>query len=190
MTGNATYRYTNTAVLSVCAVDAPNVVTSADFDDRLADTYERVGMRSPGCSSTSPASASAAGGRTTSRSPTPPRWPAPRRSPSRASTPSQIGLLVNTSVSRAYLEPSTAVAVHHALGLPTGRQNFDLANACLGFVNGMQLAGAMIDAGQIEYALVVDGEGSARTVQENTIERLSRAERRPAQDVHGASSRR
>ena len=36
--------------------------------------------------------------------------------------------------------------------------NFDLANACLGFVNGMHVAATMIDAGHIDYALVVDGE--------------------------------
>src|SRR3954454_22082465 len=39
----------------------------------------------------------------------------------------------------------------------------------------MQLASAMIDAGQISYAVVVAGE-DARTVQENTIARLSRSE--------------
>ena len=32
--------------------------------------------------------------------------------------PEQIGLMINTSVSRAYLEPSTAVAIHYQLGLP------------------------------------------------------------------------
>ena len=85
--------------------------------------------------------------------------------------PEQVGLLIDTSVCRARLEPSSAVAVHHALGLPSSCLNFDLSNACLGFVNGMQLAGMMIDSGQIEYALVVDGEGS-RTVQERTVARL------------------
>jgi 3-oxoacyl-[acyl-carrier-protein] synthase-3 len=39
----------------------------------------------------------------------------------------------------------------------------------------MQLAATMIDAGQIEYAVVVDGEGSRRT-QERTIERLASAQ--------------
>jgi 3-oxoacyl-[acyl-carrier-protein] synthase III len=38
-------------------------------------------------------------------------------------------------------------------------------------VNGMHLAGLMIDSGQIDYALVVDGEGS-RLLQETTIARL------------------
>ena len=91
-------------------------------------------------------------------------------------TPAQIGVMINTSVSRAYLEPSTAVAVHHQLGLPTSCLNFDLANACLGFVNGIQLAGTMIDAGQVDYALLVDAEGS-RYTQETTLERLAGAGR-------------
>jgi 3-oxoacyl-[acyl-carrier-protein] synthase-3 len=84
---------------------------------------------------------------------------------------SEIGLLIDTSVCRDHLEPSAAVDVHHQLGLSTSCLNFDLANACLGFVNGMQLAATMIDAGQINYALIVDGEGSRRT-QEGTLRRL------------------
>ncbi|MDQ2783007.1 MAG: 3-oxoacyl-ACP synthase III, partial [Actinomycetota bacterium] len=45
MSGNAIHRFTDTAILGVCAIDAPEVVTSEDFDARLADTYERVGLR-------------------------------------------------------------------------------------------------------------------------------------------------
>jgi 3-oxoacyl-[acyl-carrier-protein] synthase-3 len=75
-------------------------------------------------------------------------------------------------VSRAYLEPSTAVAIHHQLDLPTSCLNFDVANACQGFVNAIQLAGTMIDSGQAEYALIVDGEGS-RYTQETTLTRLA-----------------
>jgi len=82
-----------------------------------------------------------------------------------------VGMLINTSVSRAHLEPSAAVAVHRKLGLPSSAMNFDLSNACLGFVNGMHLAATLIDAGQIDYALIVDGEG-ARQPQEATLERL------------------
>jgi 3-oxoacyl-[acyl-carrier-protein] synthase-3 len=44
MSGNATYRYTDTAVLSVSVVDAPIVVTSTQMDDQLLDTYARVGL--------------------------------------------------------------------------------------------------------------------------------------------------
>ena len=46
MGGNASFRHGNSSILSVCAVEAPIVVPSTAFDDRLAATYERVGMRS------------------------------------------------------------------------------------------------------------------------------------------------
>jgi 3-oxoacyl-[acyl-carrier-protein] synthase-3 len=83
--------------------------------------------------------------------------------------------MINSSVSRANLEPSTAVEIHHKLELPTSAINFDLANACLGFVNGIHIAATMIDAGHIDYALVVNGE-DAQKVQENTIRRLCSSE--------------
>lgn len=53
--------------------------------------------------------------------------------------------------------------------------SFDLSNACLGFVNALQVAGNMIDGGQIDYALIVDGEGS-RGIQQKTIGRLAGAD--------------
>ena len=92
--------------------------------------------------------------------------------------------MINTSVCREHLEPSTAVVVHHQLGLPTSCLNFDLANACLGFVNGIQLAGTMIDSGQADYALLVDAEGSRHT-QEVTLQRLA-ADDATADDVRVA----
>ena len=59
-----------------------------------------------------------------------------------ASTADRVGLLVNTSVSRDYLEPSTASIVSGNLGLAENCQNFDVANACLAFINGMDIAAA------------------------------------------------
>lgn len=170
--GNVTYRFADTAVLAVTAVDAPEILTSTDFDDRLAETYKRVGLR--------PGLLASLAGISERR-----WWPrdvtftdAAAQAGAKALAeagvdPARVGLLIDTSVSRAHLEPSAAVAVHSALGLPTTCMNFDLANACLGFLNGMQLAAMMIDAGRIEYALIVDGEGSRHT-QEVTLERLSR----------------
>jgi len=89
--------------------------------------------------------------------------------------PDKVGLLVNTSVSRDYLEPSTASIVSGNLGLPDTCQNFDVANACLAFLNGMDIASRMIERGEIEYALVVDGE-TADLAYEKTIERLLNGE--------------
>jgi acyl-CoA:acyl-CoA alkyltransferase len=170
MGGNANFTLQNTAMLSVCAVEAPIVMPSATFDEQLAATYQRLGAR-PGMlellagvierrwwpEDVSFADAAAmAGAKALAES---------------GVRPEQVGVMINTAVSRAYLEPSTAVAIHHQLGLPSSCLNFDVANACLGFLNAIQLAGTMIDCGQAEYALIVDGEGSRHT-QEVTLERL------------------
>ncbi|MDQ3206931.1 MAG: 3-oxoacyl-ACP synthase III [Pseudomonadota bacterium] len=87
-------------------------------------------------------------------------------------TPDKVGLLVNTSVSRDYLEPSTASIVSGNLGLSELCQNFDVANACLAFINGMDIASRMIERGEIDYALVVDGE-TADLAYRMTLERLT-----------------
>lgn len=83
----------------------------------------------------------------------------------------EVGFLVNTSVCRDYLEPATAVIVHHKLGLPPTAMNFDLSNACLGFLNGMVVAANMIELGQVDTALVVASE-SVREGQLNTLHQL------------------
>jgi 3-oxoacyl-[acyl-carrier-protein] synthase-3 len=178
--GNMTMRHRNTAILSVTAVDAPIVATSASFDEQLAETYARTGVR--------PGMLSDVAGILERR-----WWPADVSFADAAAMAGakaiaesgidaqRIGLLIDSSVCRDHLEPSKAVAVHHQLDLSTGCLAFDLSNACLGFVNAMQLAATMIDGGQIEYALVVDGEGS-RGLQELTLERLSRPDA-TAEDV-------
>ena len=171
MNGNASYRHTNTAVLSIVAVEAPVVVTSADVDARLESAYQRFGVRAgvlEGLAgirerrwwdegTTFIDGAVTAGGKALAQS---------------GIEASRVGLMINSSVNRTYLEPSTAVAMHHRLDLPTSAVNFDLSNACLGFVNGMHLAGTMIDAGQIDYALILDSE-DARATQEATMGRLA-----------------
>jgi len=85
--------------------------------------------------------------------------------------PKKIGVLINTSVDRDYLEPSTASMVHGKLGLHEHSMNFDICNACLGFINGMHMIANMIELGQVEYGLVVDAE-RAREPVETTIARL------------------
>ncbi len=174
MYGNATHTHTDTAIISIAAVHAPEVVTSAEFDERLAGTYERLGTQSGLLESlagikerrwwpegvTFAEAAAEAGQKALDEA---------------GIDGSRIGLLIDTSVCRDHLEPSAAVAVHNMLDLPSSCLNFDLANACLGFMNGIQLAGTMIDSGQIDYALVVDGEGS-RQPQTKTLERLASEE--------------
>jgi 3-oxoacyl-[acyl-carrier-protein] synthase III len=86
---------------------------------------------------------------------------------------SRLGVLVSTSVCKDFLEPSVAALVHGNLGLPSSSLNFDVGNACLGFMSGMNVVANMIELGQIEAGLVVVGEGS-REVTLATTERLQR----------------
>ena len=171
MTQNSTHRYERTVVLGVERIEAPVVVTSAELDERLSDVYRRTRMR-----------AGLLHGLVGIRERR--RWAddqaftdgavAAGQAALAASdiAPGQVDLLINTSLSRRWLEPSTAVVIHDALGLSPACQNFDVTNACLGFMNGMEIAAAMIEAGMIDVALVVDSEDS-QPVQEATIRRLS-----------------
>jgi 3-oxoacyl-[acyl-carrier-protein] synthase-3 len=83
----------------------------------------------------------------------------------------EIGCLVNTSVCRDYIEPSTASLVHGNLKLSPHCLNFDIGNACVGFLHGMQTIAMMLNAGAIKYGLVVCAEGSRDGI-EATIQRL------------------
>ena len=117
----------------------------------------------------------AACGTTTCSRRTPPPWPAVKALADAGIDPDRVGLLVNTSVSRDYLEPSTASIVSGNLGLSEMCQNFDVTNACLAFINGMDIAARMIERGEIDYALIVDGE-TAGLAYEKTLERLTAAD--------------
>ncbi len=85
--------------------------------------------------------------------------------------PDEIGCIINTSVSKDYIEPSVACLVHGNLKLSASCRNYDIGNACLGFLDGISTIMMMIEAGQIKYGLVVAGE-SSRDPMEPTIERL------------------
>jgi 3-oxoacyl-[acyl-carrier-protein] synthase III len=170
--GNATTTHRNVALLSVATTMATRVTTSEEIDRRLAPALKRLKLptgllqrvagvherRNWGEGQTFDDAAIEAGKKALAEA---------------GIRPDQVGLLINTSVTRKHLEPSVAVRIHHGLGLPSSATNFDIANACLGFVNGMALAGQLIDAGQIDYAVIIDGE-DADEIQVNTIERLGR----------------
>ena len=171
MNGNSTFRHQNVALLSATAIEAPQVVTSDELEAQLTDTLTRLRMR-PNML------AGVAGVKER-------RWWGPdmdfvdgaatagaKALAEAGVEPSQVGLLINTSVTRTHLEPAVSVSVHNALGLPSSAMNFDVTNACLGFVNAITLAATMIDAGQIEYALIVGAEGIEQ-MQRSTIERLN-----------------
>lgn len=172
--------YTRPTIWSVGHAEAPEVVTSAWIDEQLADTFERCGIR--------PGLLESVAGIVERR-----WWPedvtfdeaaalAGRRALELAElAPSDVDLLISTSVCKHHLEPSVACSVHHRLGLGPECVNFDLGNACLGFVNAMQVGAMAVETGQARTVLIVDGEGSRHT-QLATIDRL-RSPETTAMDV-------
>ncbi len=84
---------------------------------------------------------------------------------------SEVGVLINSSVSKEFIEPSVAAIIHGDLAMPPECMNFDISNACLGFLNAMEVAGNMIERGQIDYAIIVDAENAA-PLTTSTLQRL------------------
>jgi len=164
-------QYKNVVIEGLSYIEAPQVITSQWLEEQISETMNRVGIpggqleRLTGIKSR--------------------RFWDPEVLPSDVATlaarkvldetgidPNDLGLLVNTSVCKDYLEPSVASLVHGNLGLPSHCMNFDLGNACLGFVNGMDHASLMIESGVIKKAIIVNGE-SSRPVYENTLKLLT-----------------
>jgi 3-oxoacyl-[acyl-carrier-protein] synthase-3 len=163
-------RFENLAIETVCYELPPRWVTSMELEDRLVEAMRRLKLP------TRPIQLLTGIARRRFWEPGTQIHDVATRVAQRAIyaagvSPDQIGVLINTSVSKDYVEPSMASLVHGELGLPESCRNFDVANACLGFLDGIQIAGSMIDSGAVDYALLVDGESSEQIV-EATIKRI------------------
>ena len=164
--------FQNVSIASLAHIDAPLRLTSEEINERLRPMLDRLGIRVDVLGEVAGIRARRfwEEGVEVSDAAT----LAAQKALDECDVPREkIGLLVSTSVSREYLEPSTASIIAGNLGLSDTCQNFDVANACLAFLNGMDIASRMIECGEIDYALVVDGE-SANLAYEKTIERLLR----------------
>lgn len=75
--------------------------------------------------------------------------------------PDEIGMIIFCGIERDQSEPATAHTVQHALGLKAYHA-FDIANACIGFIDGVEIASKFVTTGAIKYALVVTGEVPTR----------------------------
>ena len=167
-------KFNNVVIQSLTAIDPPISVTSIEIEEQLKATFDRLGIRDNLLEDVSGIGAR--------------RFWENGTQPSDAATLAaekvlddagidrgRIGVIINTSVCRDYLEPSTACIVHGNLGLSENCLNFDVGNACLAFLNGMDIASRMIERAEIEYALIVDGE-SSRPITEATIKRMQNPE--------------
>ena len=112
---------------------APNEVTSAQLEDRLAELYQRLGIPFGTLEKLT--------GVQTRRLwhdgflPSQAATPAAKQALERVSFDSNlIGALMSCSITRDYFEPATACMIHNALQLPETAMVTDVGNACLGFM--------------------------------------------------------
>lgn len=148
----------------------PQVVTSAELEERLAPVYRRLNIH-PGQLEAWTGIAER-------------RWWQPEARLSSGATAAARKALAKTSVQAADLrvviyagvcrenfEPATACAVADALGVRGAASVYDLSNACLGVLNGMLEIANRIELGQIRAGLVVSCE-SAREINEIMLARV------------------
>ena len=163
-------KFANVCIESLAAVLPEEVWTSAGIEEQLRPLYERLKLpagrlelmtgireRRMWPVGTRPSDASAAAGRAVLAK--------------SALAAEQVEMFIHAAVSRDMLEPATASFAHRKIGLPGTAQIFDVSNACLGFLNSLTVAAAMIESGQIRCALVVAGE-NGRPLVEQTIKTL------------------
>lgn len=163
-------QFENVVIQSLAAIEPPIRLTSLEIAERLGPAMKRLGIKSNLLEDLSGICARRIWKKNTQPS------DAATMAAEKAIIESgidrkKIGVIINTSVSRDFLEPSTACIVHGNLGLSDHCVNFDVGNACLAFLNGMDIAARMIEREEVEYALIVDGECSG-PITDATIERM------------------
>ena len=167
-------RYENVAIEAVGHVLPPHVVSSDSLEAEFAETLERIGLPRGQLEKLS-------GVRER-------RWWDPNTMPSVVAAmaaeralakaglaAADVQALVNTSVSRDYLEPATAAMVAGHLGLGHHAMTYDITNACVGFLNGLLVLANQIELGQVDNGVVVCGESIREGVQA-TLRRLAAPE--------------
>lgn len=171
--------YENVRIEALALEVPPHRVTSRAIEDELAPTYARLGIPQ-GCIETlvgivarrfwDEGTAIADAASTAAR----------KVYAGREHLRSRTGLILSTSVSKDFIEPSVAALVRGQLsGQADGERGalaaeceaLDIGNACLGFMNGMDLASTWIEQRRVDCALVVAAE-SSRFVVGETVKRL------------------
>jgi 3-oxoacyl-[acyl-carrier-protein] synthase III len=169
--GSVLMRYQHVCLEAVAHVLPPNIISSADIEQRLAPVYEKLRLpfgrlqlmtgieeRRFFDAGTLPGTISVQTVNELLR-----QSGLDRR---------HVGALIHGSVCRDQMEPATAVGVHARVGgLPDDAVVMDVSNACLGLLNGMLIVADLIELGRIRAGIIV-GTETGRSLVEGTIDSL------------------
>lgn len=82
----------------------------------------------------------------------------------------EIDMVIFCGIERDQPEPATAHVIQDKLGL-NAKYAYDIANACFGFVNGIEMADQFIRSGSVRYALICTGETPTKVLS-SVLEQL------------------
>lgn len=165
-------KYGNVFIEAIGYELPPVVVTSEEIEERLEPLYRELNIREgtlrmltgirerrwwePNHSLSQSAAAAA------------------KKALAKAAIPaSALGTVVYAGVCRESFEPATACSVAAKLGMEGAASVYDVSNACLGVLNGIQEISNKIELGQIRAGIVVSAE-TAREIVTVTIEYMLR----------------
>ncbi|MEE4329404.1 MAG: hypothetical protein V2J10_00950, partial [Wenzhouxiangella sp.] len=125
--------FNNVVIKSVAHIEPPHRITSESVAERLAPTLKR--LKVPGNPLVDLAGILERRFWDDGMAPSDGATLAARKVLRQADIdPKRVGILINTSVSRDFLEPSTACMIHGNLKLADTCESFDVGNACLAFI--------------------------------------------------------
>lgn len=163
-------KYNRVCIDSIGYELPPEVVTSAELEERLAPIYQALRIQPGQLEALTgirerrywrPGQTMADGATKAGR----------KALASSGVTAADIGMLIYAGVCRDQLEPATACAVADGLGIGGRAEILDVSNACLGVINGILHVANAIELGQIKAGMVVSCE-TARQIVDLTIERM------------------
>ncbi len=148
----------------------PEVVTSAELEERLAPVYRHLSIQ-PGQLEAWTGIAERRWWHPDTRLSVGATVAAQKALSQTSVRAADLGVLIYAGVCRENFEPATACAVADALGVKGSASVYDLSNACLGVLNGMLDIANRIELGQIRAGLVVSCE-TAREINEIMLARM------------------
>jgi 3-oxoacyl-[acyl-carrier-protein] synthase III len=161
------FRFKNVCLESCAITVPPQVVTSAEIEDKLAAVYQELGI--PFGTLERLTGIGARNFWDISERPSTLGTAVAREAIEQAGFDrSDIRALFSCSVTRDYFEPATGCLIHRNLELPEDSIALDVSNACLGFMDGIFFLGNLIETGIVKAGVVVSAEHT-RVIIENTF---------------------
>jgi len=161
------FRFKNVCLESCAITVPPQVLTSTEIEDKLAEVYKELGI--PFGTLERLTGIAARNFWDLSERPSSLGTEVVRKAVDQAGFELRdMRALFSCSVTRDYFEPATGCIIHRNLEMPEDSIALDVSNACLGFMDGIFFLANLIETGHVQAGVVVSAEHT-RVIVENTF---------------------